>query len=398
MKPLAQRAQRLRSSGIRQMMELARQLPDVIHLEAGEPDVNTPDGIIAAAVEAARAGFTKYTPTHGFLSLREAITRKVRERNGLAVSADQVVVTPGAGFALAAAIMAVVDPGDEVLLPDPGWPNFTSLVQLFDGRAVPYPLRRANGFVPDPAELRNLIGPRTKVVILNTPANPTGAVYPPEITRAIVALAEEHDAYVLSDEVYEEFVYEGIHQSAATFRADGRVISVFGFSKSYAMTGWRLGYAVASPEIAAAMARLAEPLISCPSSVAQKAAEAALAGGIEEIARMRASYGARRDLVVQMLAPEGLLAAVPRGAFYALADVGGLGMDSMSIARHLLEEEHVATVPGDAFGQEGTGLLRLSFATAPALLEEGCRRLVRFARRRDRRVPLQTALETGGRT
>lgn len=405
MKPLAQRTQRVRSSGIRQMMELARQLPDVIHLETGEPDVNTSESIIAGAMDAARAGFTKYTASAGLRSLREAISRKLRDRNGLSAGAEQVVVTPGAVFALAAAMMTVVDPGDEVLVPDPGWPNFTSIVDLLDGHPIPYPLRRANGFVPDPGEIGDLMTPRTKLIVVNTPANPTGAVFPPGIIRAILTLAAKHDAYILSDEVYEDFVYEGVHQSTGTVGGNGRVISVFGFSKSYAMTGWRLGYAVASPDIAATMTLLAEPLVSCPSSVAQKAAETALVDGADDIALMRESYRARRDAVVRMLAPEGLLAAVPAGAFYALVDMTQLGEDSMTIARRLLEEEHVASVPGEAFGQQGRGLLRISFATAPPLLEEGCRRIVRFSRRWDRRAQpepstesLRTAMERGRTT
>lgn len=382
MKPLARRAQNLRPSGIRQMMERARQIPEVIHLEVGEPDVNTPDSIIQAAADAARAGFTKYTPSAGLASLREALARKLFEHNGLPTGADQVVVTPGSVFALAAAMLAIVDPDDEVLVPDPGWPNYASALQLIGARVVPYPLARGAEYLPDLGALRRVVSPGTRAVIVNSPSNPTGAVFPREAVRALADLAAERDLYLISDEVYEEFVFEGEHISPAAFDRDGRVVSIFGFSKTYAMTGWRLGYARANPEIADVMARLAEPFVSCPASVAQKAGEAALAGARGDVERMREAYRRRRDAVVEILGPEGLLASVPRGAFYALVDLSRMGTDSMALAGQLLEEQRVATVPGEAFGQSGAGLVRVSFATEQRLLEEGCRRIVRFATRR----------------
>lgn len=382
MKPLSRRVQGMRPSGIRQMMERARGIPDVIHLEVGEPDANTPDHIIQAAADAARAGFTKYTPSGGLPSLRGALARKLSEQNELPTDADQVVVTPGSVFALAAAMFATVDPDDEVLVPDPGWPNYTSTLQVIGARIVPYTLPREAGYDPDLPALRRLVTPRTKALIVNTPSNPTGAVFPRQTVRALAALAAEYDLYLISDEVYEAFVFEGEHVSPASFDPDGRVISVFGFSKTYAMTGWRLGYGRAVPAIADTMIRLAEPFVACPSSVAQKAAEAALAGSREDVERMCDAYRRRRDAAVEILGPEGLLASVPRGAFYALVDLSRVGTDSVALAGQLLEEEHVATVPGEAFGRSGAGLVRISFATEPRLLEEGCRRIVRFATRR----------------
>ncbi|MDR7519786.1 MAG: aminotransferase class I/II-fold pyridoxal phosphate-dependent enzyme [Armatimonadota bacterium] len=379
MKPLSRRAQGIQPSGIRQMMERARQIPDVVHLEVGEPDSNTPDHIIQAAAEAARAGFTKYTPSAGLPSLREALARKLSVQNGLPTHADQVVVAPGSVFALAAAMLATVDPDDEVLVPDPGWPNYTSVLQVIGARIIPYPLPRLTGYLPDLAALRRLVTPRTKAMIVNSPSNPTGAVFPRETVQALSDVAVEYDLYLIADEVYEEFVFEGEHVSPALFDSDGRVISVFGFSKTYAMTGWRLGYARAATAVAEVMTRLAEPFVSCPSSVAQKAAEAALAGPRTDVERMREFYRRRRDTVVAILGPEGLLAAVPRGAFYALVDLSRLGADSVALAGRLLEEHHVATVPGEAFGRSGAGLVRISFAAEPRLLEEGCRRIVQFA-------------------
>jgi len=382
MKPLAQRAQNVPASGIRTVMELAARLPDVIHLEVGEPDVVTPEHIIQAAAAAARAGFTKYTPTGGLFSLREALAQKLRVRNDLQATVEQVVATPGSVFALAAAVLALIDPGDEALIPDPGWPNYVSMLKVAGATIVPYPLLRETGYQPDLAALAGLITPRTKLLVINTPGNPTGAVFPPETVRALVGLAARHDLYVIADEVYEEFVYEGEHAPAARFDRDGRVVSVFSFSKSYAMTGWRLGYALASHEIAGMMARLAEPFVSCPSSVSQKAGEAALAGLQDPVARMRESYRRRRDAVVEILQPEGLLAAVPRGAFYALVDLSRVSMDSLLLARQLLEEQRVATAPGETFGRLGAGLVRISFASERSLLEEGCRRIARFAHSR----------------
>jgi aspartate/methionine/tyrosine aminotransferase len=363
-------------SGIREVMELAAGMADVIHLEVGEPDFNTPDPIIDGAFEAARAGYTKYTPNAGYLSLREAIVRKLAADNGLTATPDQVVVTAGAVGALATGTLSVVDPGDEVLVPDPGWPNYTSIAVVAGGRPIPYPLRRERAFTPDFEALGRLVGPGTKLLVINSPGNPTGAVYPGSVVRALVDFAREHDLYVLSDEVYEALVFEGEHVPAARFDDDGRVISVFGCSKTYAMTGWRLGYGLASLPIAALMAKLQEPLISCASSVSQKAAEAALAMDQSPVAAMRDAYRARRDLVVAELG--GRLAAVPQGALYALVDVSAAGSDSYAVAKALLAHALVATAPGETFGTSGVGMVRISLGTSPELLVEGCRRIVAF--------------------
>lgn len=382
MKPLSQRARSVTASGIRVIMELAARLPDVIHLEVGEPDVVTPQPIIEAAAAAARAGFTKYTAAAGLPSLRAALAEKLRLRNDLRAAPEQIVATPGSVFALASAVLAVVDPDDEVLIPDPGWPNYVGMLTVAGATPVRYPLVRAAGYQPDLPALAGLITPRTKALIVNSPSNPTGAVFPPATIRALVELASRHDLYVIADEVYEEFVYEGEHAPAARFDRDGRVISVFGFSKSYAMTGWRLGYAHAAPQIAESVARFAESFVSSASSLSQKAGEAALAGPQDVVARMRESYRRRRDIVVEILQPQGLLAATPHGAFYALVDLSSVSTDSMALSRTLLEDQRVATAPGESFGRLGAGMVRISFAAERAQVEEGCRRIVRFARAR----------------
>jgi aspartate aminotransferase/aminotransferase len=373
------RAGELGASGIAEMMRLAAQTPGAIRLEVGEPDQPTPPYIVAAAFEAARDGFTRYTPAPGLPSLREALARKITERNGLPTTPEQVIATSGSVFALSAAMLAALDPGDEALVPDPGWPNYWSALHLVGARAVGYPLVREAGYEPDLDALRRLVGPRTRVLVMNSPSNPTGAVFSPSTVRALVELAAERDLTVISDEVYEEFVYEGEHRSPAAFDRDGRVITIYGFSKTYAMTGWRLGYARATPPVAAAMARIAEAMTGCPPSVAQKAAEAALAGPRTEVDAMRARYRRHRDLAAATLGEAGLLAAVPRGAFYALVDLARVEEDSMTLARRLLYEQGVATAPGETFGPRARGMVRISLATEGAQLEEGCRRIIRFA-------------------
>jgi aspartate aminotransferase/aminotransferase len=238
--------------------------------------------------------------------------RKLARENGLTATPDQIVVTAGAVGALAAGTLAVVDPGDEILVPDPGWPNYTSMALIAGGRPVPYPLRRDDGYLPDLETLGRLVSARTKLLLINSPGNPTGSVYPGSVVRSLVDFAREHDLYVLSDEVYEALVFEGEHVPAARFDGDGRVITVFGCSKTYAMTGWRLGYAFASMPVAALMARLQEPLVSCASSVSQKAAEVALDMDQSPVTAMRDAYRERRDLIVSVLGGE-RLAVVPQG-------------------------------------------------------------------------------------
>jgi aspartate aminotransferase/aminotransferase len=245
-------------------------------------------------------------------------------------------------------------------------------------------LVRETGYQPDFDRLHRLVTSRTKAIIVNSPSNPTGAVFPREVTSALAAFASHYDLYAISDEVYEEFVFEGEHVPLATFDGDGRVISIHGFSKAYAMTGWRLGYVRAASAIVETMERLAEPLLACPPSVSQKAGEAALAAGRADVERMREAYRHRRDAVVEILGTEGLLASMPRGAFYALVDLSRVEADSVVLAGRLLDEQRVATAPGEAFGPSAAGCVRISFAAEQHLVEEGCRRIVQFAARRVR--------------
>jgi aspartate/methionine/tyrosine aminotransferase len=373
---LGSRALSLPASGIRQVMELSRGMSGVIHLEVGEPDFATPEHVVRAAHEAATAGFTKYTPNAGLPGIREAVAARYVERLGKHVTPEWVVVTPGAVAAVATTFFALLDPGDEVLIPDPGWPNYTSAALLTGARPVPYPLASESGgpFEIDFDELPRRITSRTRAMVVNSPSNPTGAVFTPDAHQALVTFAAHHGLFVISDEVYEDLVYDGVHVSPARFDEDGRVVVVSGVSKSYAMTGWRIGYVIAPPTIAALVTKLQEPLVSCASAVSQMAAEAALRGPQACVREMVTAYRARRDAVVTALTPDHLLAGRPTGAFYALVRVPRQA-EGTAFALSLLRDAHVAVAPGPTFGTVAGGLMRISFATETSLLQEGLRRI-----------------------
>ena len=376
---LAQHIVQMPRSGIREIMDLASTLPGVIHLEVGEPSFETPAHIVEAACEAARQGYTKYTPNTGLLSLREKLVGKLQRVNGVSVSPENVVVTAGAVCGLATSLMAVVEPGDEVLIPDPGWPNYESMVAITHGVLRRYSLRPAEGFLPNQATVEEGISSRTKAIVINSPSNPTGAVFPREVMGWLVRLAQKHGIFLVSDEVYEDVVFDGEHVSALSFGDGGdRVIGVFGFSKSYAMTGWRLGYVVASREIAAAVGKLQEPLVSCASAVSQKAAEAALDGPQDCVAQMREAYRRRRDLAAGLLMQHGVDFLLPSGTFYLMVDISRSGVDSYTFAKTLLKETGVAVAPGATFGPGARDYVRLSLATSDEQLAEGINRLAVF--------------------
>lgn len=384
MKPLATVPAALPPHGVRVIMDLAWQIPDAIHLEVGEPSFDPPAHVIEAAVTAAQSGYHKYTPNAGMPALRQAIAAKMRWYNGLDVDWQQVVVHPGAVSGIASAILALVDTGEEMLVPGLSWPNGEMFLQIRGGVPVHYPLRMENGFLPDPDELRRLITPRTKALLINSPGNPTGAVFPPELLQELVNLCREYDLYLISDEIYEHIVFDQPHTSAARFDPDGRVITVSGFSKGYAMTGWRVGYTVSPLPVAQVITKLQEPLISCVNAVAQKAAEAALNGPQEPVEAMRQAYKRRRDLAVEILREAGLYRYTPRGAFYLMVDISAAGPDSYAFAKGLLAEEHVAVAPGQAFGADGRGLVRVSLASAEEQVAEGLHRLIRYLHRHSR--------------
>jgi aspartate/methionine/tyrosine aminotransferase len=377
MPQLATTAQQMHPSGIREIMDLAAQIPDSIHLEVGEPTFAPAPPILLAAKAAIDREIARYTANSGLISLREKIAERLGVR-GWTVRASQIVVTPGAVCALFSAIRALVDPGDEVLVPDPGWPNYTSMAQLSGGVPVPYPLSSETGYLPRIADLAARVSDRTKLLIINSPSNPTGAVFPPDLVKSIIKFAQEHDLYVISDEVYEAFVFEGEHQMAGLLDPDGRVVTISGFSKTYAMTGWRVGYAIASEGVAKLISRLQEPVVCCASAVSQRAAEAALSVPDDHIAEMCNAYRQRRDLVASILGPAGLLASKPHGSFYALVDLRKVGQDSYFIARDLLARKRVATAPGETFGKSGAGLIRISLVAAADQIDTACKRVVEY--------------------
>lgn len=366
----------MRRSGIREIMELAWTVEDVIHLEVGEPNFATPDHVVEAAHRAAMDGFTRYTPNAGIPELREVLAGKVRDRNGIEASADQIVVTPGAVVGLYSTLAAVTDPGSEVLLSDPSWPNYHLMMALQGITPRLFPLSADDGFIPNAARIEPHITERSKVLVLNSPGNPSGATTTREALVELLELARAYDLWVLSDEVYDEIWFDDPHVSAGPLDPDGRVVTFFSFSKTYAMTGWRVGYLVTPPSLTESVIKTQEPISSCVNAPAQKAAVAAITGPQGMVAEMRDAYRRRRDRVVELLGQEGIPHVRPTGAFYLMADVSGSGMSGLEFARRLVLERGVAVVPGDTFGPGSTAYVRLSLATASEPLLEGVTRLV----------------------
>ncbi len=381
MKPLATIPQTLPPHGVRFISDKAWQMPECIRLELGEPDFRTPEHIVEAAVQAAREGFTKYTPNSGIADLREAIAAKAGRDQGLEVDPAQVCVHPGAVTGIASAMMALIDPGDEVLVPGLSWPNGEMSLRLLHGVPVHYPVRPERDFLPDPAEVERLITPRTKALFLNSPGNPTGAVFPEELVRELADLCRRHDLWLISDEIYEHITFGRPHISPARF-APERTIIISGFSKAYAMTGWRLGYTISPPQVARVITKLQEPLVSNANSLAQRAGIAALTSPQECVARMREAYRRRRDIALAILKEHGLYRYTPQGAFYLMVDVSAISRDSVAVALALLEEEKVSVAPGDAFGRDGAGLVRVSLASSEENVREGVTRICRFLERK----------------
>jgi aspartate aminotransferase len=367
---------RIHRSGIRTLMELAMRDPEAIRLEIGEPDVPTPAHVVAAAGRDAAAGHTGYTSSTGTPELRAALAEKVRRVNGLDVTAADVVVTHGAMHGLAMAINALAGPGDEVLLPDPEFPNWRMAAVAAGVDVATYPAHAANGFVPTLEDIAAAVTPATKVIVVCSPNNPTGAMYPADLLAGVVELARERDLWVFSDECYEAITFGDPHVSPAAFDTDGRVLTFFSFSKTYAMTGWRLGYVVSrDPGVVDLLGQVAEATVACPSSVSQRAALAALTGPQEDVAAAVASYQGRRDAAVALLASRGVASVEPQGAFYLMVDVSGATGDSEAFALRLLDERHVAVSPGSAFGAAGEGMVRVSLASERTALLAGLDRL-----------------------
>jgi aspartate aminotransferase len=345
---------------------LEAQGKEIVHLEIGEPDFDTPSNIIETAGTAMREGQTHYSPSAGIPELRRAIAEYTTERVGAKVTPDQVVVTPGAKPIMFFVILALIEEGDEVLYPNPGFPIYESMINFVGAKSVPLVLEEERDFRFDVSQLRKKVTPRTRLVILNTPQNPTGGMLTREDLEEIAAVAREHDLMVLSDEVYERIVYEGEHVSFLSLpQVQDRTILLNGFSKTYAMTGWRLGYGVMPEELAVHITRLMTNSNSCTSTFIQHGGVEALRGPQDAPLKMVEEFRRRRDVIVPGLnAIEGIRCAMPRGAFYVFPNIEGTGMDERQFADFCMEEAGVAVLAGTSFGEHGRGFIRMSYANS----------------------------------
>ncbi len=352
---------------------------NVVHLEIGEPDFDTPENIRNAAKQALDDGFTHYGPANGLPALREAIADDVKASRGVDVDPNNIVVTPGGKPIIFFPLLACVNPGDEVIYPNPGFPIYESVINWMGAKAVPLPIREENDFSIDVEELEALITPKTTFMIINSPANPTGGVIAREQMGRIAELAVKHDITVLSDEIYSRIIYEGEHVSLLNF--DGmmeRTIMLDGFSKTYAMTGWRAGYGVMPKEIAPWVSRLMTNSNSCTNSFVQMACVEALKGPQDAPKAMVEEFRQRRQVVVDGLnAIEGMSCRMPTGAFYAFANVKDLPLSSKELEDYFLNECKVATLSGTSFGSWGEGYLRLSYANSVENIREALDRIAK---------------------
>ena len=360
---------------------LEAQGKSVVHLEIGEPDFETPANIVEAGIEAMRQGFTHYGPTAGLPELREAIVRNVEKTRGIKIDRDQVIVTPGGKPIMFFTILALAERGAEVIYPNPGFPVYESMIRFCGARAVPMRFLEEKGYHPDLEDLARKLNSKTRLIILNSPQNPAGSAFTAEEMETLAGLLKEHpQAYILSDEIYKDMLYEGVHQSIATLPdMQGRTIILDGFSKSYAMTGWRLGYGVFPDELVPHITRLAANSVSCAATFIQKAAIEALEGDQEPVVKMVEEFRRRRDAVVEGLRKiPGVSCPLPEGAFYVFPSIRKTGITSQEFQERALPEAGLALLGGHSFGKYGEGYLRLSYANSLENLQEALRRLEEF--------------------
>ncbi len=378
---LAGRVRSVPASGIRKFFDVIATMPDVISLGVGEPDFTTPPRIVQAGLRSLESGRTHYTSNYGTLELRRAIADELSGRFGVTYDpATEIVVTVGGSEAVADTMLALVEPGDEVILHDPSYVAYLPAIVFAGGVCVPVPTRAADGFALDPDEVERRITPRTRVLFLGYPCNPTGAVLPPDVLRALADIAIRHDLLVVSDEIYARLVYGG-HRHEPIASLPGmreRTVTIGGFSKAYAMTGWRLGYACAPKELVDGLMKVHQYAIMCAPTTAQDAAVVALRDCDDDVEAMLAEYDRRRRMFVDGLNRIGLPTVEPRGAFYAFPDIRGTGLTSDEFSERLLFDEHVAVVPGDAFGEAGAGHVRACYATSYEQIEEALVRIEQF--------------------
>jgi len=380
---VSDRVQTIPPSGIRKFFDIAATMDDVISLGIGEPDFVTPAPILQAGIRSLEEGETHYTSNSGILELRQALSAHLERLYGVRYDAeDEVLITVGVSEALYLALAAIIDPGDEVIVPEPSFVSYVPEVVLAGGVARTIPTYVEHDFQVTGADVEAAITERTKAILLSYPNNPTGAVMTRERLLEIARVAEKHDLLVISDEIYDQLVYGIEHVCfAALPNMRDRTITLGGFSKNYAMTGWRIGYAAAPAEILAAMRKIHQYTIMSAPTNAQIAAIVALESCDDEVEAMRQEYDRRRRLIVGGLNELGLTTFEPRGAFYAFPSITASGMDDSTFAEALLQEERVAVVPGSAFGPSGAGFVRCSYATAYEKIEQALERMERFMRR-----------------
>jgi len=378
---LAERMKRLGTETAFEVLARAKGMEaegkDVVHLEIGEPDFDTPSNIIDAAVKALKSGYTHYGPSAGLPEARKVFAEFITKDRGLEVAPENIVITPGAKPILFFSILALVDEGDEVIYPNPGFPIYESVINFVGGKPVPIPLREENEFSIDLDELKKLVNDKTKLIIVNSPQNPTGGVLSHDDMKGIVELALKHDAWILSDEVYSKIVYEGKHVSVYDFpEIKDRAILLEGHSKTYAMTGWRLGYGVMPVELAEHISKLQTNSTSCTASFIQVAGIEALTGPQDESRKMVEEFKARRDLIVDGLNNiPGFKCLKPKGSFYVFPNITGTGMKSKELENFLLEKAYVAGLSGTSFGSYGEGYLRFSYANSQENIRKAIERI-----------------------
>ena len=381
---LSKRVAGLKPSGIRKFFDIAATMKDVISLGIGEPDFTTPEPILQAGIRSLQEGETHYTSNWGKIELRQAIADNLKKLYGVSYNpANEVIATVGVSEALYLTMVAILDPGDEVIIPTPCFVSYQAEVLLAGGVPVEIPAKLENNFQVDPDEIRAAITPRTKVIFVGYPSNPTGAVAERETLMQIATIAEQNDLLIISDEIYDRLVYgfEHVCVPALSESIKRRTILLGGFSKDYAMTGWRIGYACGPADIIKGLVRIHQYTIMSAPTTAQDAALEALKSGSKYVDEMVTEYDRRRKLLVNGLNRLGLSTFEPRGAFYAFPNIRASGMDDETFAETLLKEEGVAVVPGNAFGPGGEGFVRACYATSYEKIEEALRRMERFMSR-----------------
>jgi len=381
---LAKRMNRLGTETAFEVLMKARKLEaagaDIIHLEIGEPDFDTPRNIIDAGAQALNNGFTHYGPSPGLQEVRDRIAQEIADTRGIPVSGENVVITPGGKPVMFFAILALIDEGDEVLYPNPGFPIYESMINFVGGIPVPMKLLPERDFNIDVAEVASQISPRTKMMIINSPNNPCGSIIEKKDLKELAALAADNGIVVLSDEIYSRFLYEGKHQSITQFNGlHSQTIILDGFSKTYAMTGWRVGFGVMPTELVEPISRLGTNSVSCTAAFTQMAALEAMDEPQDAASHIVEEFKKRRDIIVNGLNQiKGINCPMPKGAFYIFPSIEGTGMSSRQFADELLEQGGVASLAGESFGQYGKGCIRFSFANSTENIEKALERIDRF--------------------